>query len=346
MSKNLKASLIEIGYKHPNLRPDLRLIIAASDYQELFGELRSSLAGKKNSQTYEEVLKLLVQMHRLNPRRVDQEVVPYVHKAIEKFPESVRTYDSKDLKNHTKPESKFRIEFAKVYTDRTLSPEIYKSRELTEKVLLNTKAKNYLLFLDLRKAPLSNKETIQALMTFPKSLSILDLSNRNMPSGTLFKMKAVPDRIELEGNPKISLDEISKYKAKHPQTKVIYDHPDEEILSTQEIYGAFTEELRGMFNGPSQVEIRAEGAPMVSGSFGLDAPEGRAGRYTVALLPMRTDADKVEFHVSVQGEIYSHQSTQSFPRPKSDVQSTYDNRHVTRIVRQINDLLYDIMKGN
>lgn len=341
-------NLIKLGKIHPQLRPHLRVLIANDDFNRLFGELRSVLNGKKDLRTYKQVLRVVVEMDAIDRARTENQVVPYVHRALDKFPDEVRTMGPLTLRTYDKPASRYKIEFAKVYNDRSLPfSSLSKNKALARKVLLGTKANQGIINLVLGKVALTNEEALWVANNFAPNLGSLSFEDRNMPKGTLLKLKVIPSYLYVEGNPQIQKAEVEAFLAKHPHVVVSYDKLEGEPLPVEEMYAEFARGMGGMFDGPASVSSMAGGAPEVRGSFGRDAHEGRQGHYLVTMMPVREDDTNIRFEIIVEGNGYEHESVEVFDWPRTDDEDGYltGNRHVFKIVRKINDLLYDIMRG-
>lgn len=344
----LKKDLIQIGYEKPELRPHLRKIIASEEFNQLFGDLRSLLNRKRDLSTYKQVLRTVVEMDALNRAKTEREVVPYVHRALDLFPDKVRTIGPITLFNIDKPVSKYKAEFAKVYNARSLPFSSLKTQDLARKVLLDTKANQRIIAMVLDNVPITNAEALYVANNFAPEVAQLSLTNRDMPPGTLRNLKVIPSYLFIEGNPRITMDEINEFRAKHPNVYIRHDNPEEGSMSIDDIYDEFTEGLTGMFDARTSVDIGSDGEPIVSGFFGRDAPVGREGTYVVRMMPISAGDTNVSFEVTAEGRGYQHNSVEVFGMPKQDLQSEdyMGNRHINGIVHQIQRLLYDVMVGN
>ena len=186
--KDLKASLIRLGHTNPELRPHLRVLIANAEFNGLFGELRSTLStGKRDKKAYKDVLRILVEMDKENASRTMSEVVPYVERAFEKFPDELKTYGEVTLTTLGKPESKYKLHFAKFFTGKRMPPRALTTKALGLKILLQTKALQRLVQLDLSTVPLTNDQVIEAANNFASTTSLI-MNNRNMPRDTVKRL--------------------------------------------------------------------------------------------------------------------------------------------------------------
>lgn len=341
---DFKDSLIKLGHTYPELRPHLRVILAHKAFPIMFGELRSLFSGTRDARAYKEILATVTALDAIDSARTRSEVIPYVESQLRRFPDKVRTYSELTLMSLNKPASRLKLYFAKVYVSPGIRIDALKDPVIARKVLLETKATGKIrsyMFSDL---PLSNDEVIEAANSFAPMVGDLDLTNRDMPADTLKRLKVPLAYLYIEGNPRISQEDIQAYKDANPHVVVIHDILNEGGMTNEDLYDFFAEDLTGLFEAPTRISRDADGAPTAHSSFGEDIPEGRDGRYTIRMLPVEEGDTKIRFVVTVDG--YDHSSVEEFDIPREDKRSQYGgNRHVFRIVLKLNELLNDIKRG-
>ena len=344
----LKEALIKLGYTNPELRPHLREILTAAGkgFQALFGELRSVLDGKKDARTYKEVLRVLTDMVEVDPNRTKSEVFTYAERALSKFPDEVRTFSSLTLDTIRKPESRVKAHFGKVYTDKNLSKDHQKDPWIARKVLLQSTSQRGLMFLSFVDSPLTNDEIQRVLARTDLKLTSIDLTDRDMPADTLRKMHRPPSFVlNLEGNPRISRAEAQKLQEEYG-FELILSNLHAEMLSAEDMYDLFAEDLMYMFDGRTRSETGTGGAPIIKGDFGEDARMDREGTYTIEMFPVKAGDDTIRFRVQTLAHtgVYRYDEIHTFKRPSTDSQGIGgSNRNIARISSAIQNILYDIM---
>lgn len=344
MSK-LKQALVELGYKYPELRDDLRVLIAADSFQQVFGEVRSLLTQTPSQENFEKICLRVRDAYEEHGNRTVQEVVPYVKQILDrKYPISMRKLEPQDFQRSVNPTRKIKILLGKGGRALYISNKFWKDADIRE--ALKSYAFDSINSVTIQgNHPWTNEEILTFVLN-QKSIGYVTLTERNFKPGTLKRleplMSRITDTLSLEGSPSLDYDLAQELAMKYKIT-IWVDNPDENIfLSAGEIQEEFYHELRGMYDGPSKVEKASGGLVRVTGSFGNDAD----GMYDIVLREPKIMDRELKFDVMVTSPVKTFTKTYTFPRPIQDLREGLGgNRHVFDIALELGKLILDTLRG-
>lgn len=341
MRRDLKKKLIRLGYRRPQLRPHLRAVLARQDAQELFGELRSILHQRPSRGDYAKVQELLDSIQAVDKRFALQQALPYaVQIARRHYPSKMRSFTQEDLRGASqKLSARFKVLAGSYFSGRMLSSRGISDRELAKAVVgMDDISSMVKRFSFEPGSALTNDEVISLIQRFGKQVMDIEAANLDLPANTLARIgvENFPKlSFYLRGNPKISYNSAHTL-ADRANIEMHIDSHAEVPLDRDQMMELFRNETIDIFDSPVSKERTDQGG---LSWFSRDRRQDRS--YSVELdLPNWVDP-RFRVHATYQGERTSW--TMTFDWPKTDVDSwdpDLSNRHVSGIMRQIEDSLY------